>query len=216
MENNATLPLAEPLTLEKKWQQDGITVLRAHASLPQLGGTSRHARRFDRYYALIGRAFLARAEKTLFPRAAKECRDAMERSAPWQVSTASLHYEAAVPTETLLSIILTFRSENEAVIFRRAEVWDSAQMLPIPLSEWFPPHTNLRHRAGKSGVPDSSEARFRFPLSGYLPTERGLCLLGKNGGTCLLPYEETCGPFPPAALSTQGSATKGLPSLSGG
>lgn len=195
MKNRETPIPAEPLTGQKEWQWDGITVLRAQFSLPQLGGTSRRARRFDRYYALIGRTFLARTEKTLFPRAVEECRAAIERSAPWQVSSASLSHRIALQTDDLLSIVLDFCEKGDIPAFRCADVWDTAQMLPRPLSEWFPPHTGLR-RAEKRAVPFPFDAPTRVPLRGYYLTEHGLCL-PKKGSTVFLPFDSARGPFPP-------------------
>ena len=44
------LRLAEALTEEQAWEADGITVLAASVTLPQLTGKSPRAKRFNRYY----------------------------------------------------------------------------------------------------------------------------------------------------------------------
>lgn len=197
MKKRDTPTLAEPLTQEKAWQWNDITVLRAQLSLPQLDGTSRRTRRFNVYYEQVGRSFFARAAQLLLPQAAEECRTAMLRSAPWQVMTVSLSYAITLQTDDLLSIALFFSRNPGDPAFCCADVWDTAQMLPIPLSEWFPPHTNLRRRIAKQLrqiAPRDPPRRFR--PHGYYPTESGLLLSGMAGDRLSLPFDEKRGPFP--------------------
>lgn len=188
--------LAEPLTLEKAWQWNGITVLRAQLSLPQLAETSRRARRFNAYYEQISRSFFARTAQLLLPQAAEGCRTAMLRSAPWQITTVSLSYDITLQTDTLLSIALFFSRQMSDPTFCCADVWDIAQMLPIPLSEWFPPHTSRRRIAKqlRQTVPTDPPRRFR--LHGYYPAESGLLFPDRAGGRLSLPFDEKHGPFP--------------------
>lgn len=188
--------LAEPLTLEKSWQWNGITVLRAQLALPQLALASRRARRFNAYYEQIGRSFFARTAQLLLPKAAEGCRTAMLRSGPWQITTVSLSYDITLQTDTLLSIALFFSMKPSDPAFCCADVWDTEQMLPIPLSEWFPPHTSRRRIAKQLRQTVPSDPPRRFRPHGYYLAENSLLFPARAGEHLSLPFDEKHGPFP--------------------
>lgn len=195
-------PSGEVLAREQSWQWEGITVLTARAEVPQFAGISRREKRFDRYYAQLARTYLARCGQTLFPRAAEECRAAMARSAPWQRMDAALRGTVLAPSDTHMSVTLELCEGcggSLRVVRRFAEVWDLSAMLPVPLAEWFPPHTNvarrLRSRARELAL-DAGPSRCVLRAESYGLTEEGLCILCRNGAQLVLPWDAERGPFP--------------------
>ena len=84
MKEHPRLTLGEDFAQEKSWQWEDITVLTARLTLPQTKGESRREKRFDRYYRALADAYFARCEQKLLPDAAKTCRAAMARSAPYK------------------------------------------------------------------------------------------------------------------------------------
>lgn len=195
---------------ERQWQWDGITVLTARAELPPSLGQSRRARRFERYYAQLAGVFFARCEQTLLPAAAESCRAALERSAPWRRTSALLCCETCPQDGGLLSVTATARvgvEGGEQAMRRWADVWDTEAMLPVPLSEWFPPRASVTRRiracAAAAGERKNAARRALRPQS-YRLAESGLCILCRDGDEILLPWDAERGPFPrPAALRPQ-------------
>lgn len=171
------LQLAQDWEKEKTWELDGITVLRAAVTLPQLGGSSRRARRFNRYYRRLAGAYFVYCEQMLLPYARAQCRAAMETSAPWTHTQAEMHYKLMLQSSGILSLSVDASEHNGPVprlTLRRADTWDTKSMLPIPLSEWFPPHTPYRRRLIRFARETAAEQ-----------TERGLAVYHENCRTLL-------------------------------
>lgn len=151
--------LSPPLVREEAWQWDGVTVLTAHLTLPQLAGTGRKVLRFNRFYRRLGDAFLSRCERVLLPRAADSCRAAMARSAPWQRTEAALSFLVTRQDEDALSLCFDV-CENGAHTARFCAVWDTKTLLPTPRAEWvgddrfftLPADTPLPRSAGKNAA----------------------------------------------------------------
>lgn len=198
-------------TPERQWQWEGITVLTARAALPPAPGQGRRARRFERCYAQLADVFFARCEQTLFPAAVESCRAALERSAPWRRTSALLCCETFPQDGGLLSVTMTVRAGaegSEQPVRRWADVWDTEAMLPVPLSEWFPPHTSVSRRiracADAAAGERKSAARRALRPQSYRLAESGLCILCRGGDEVLLPWDAERGPFPhPAARRPQ-------------
>ncbi len=139
--------LAEALTEERSWEADGVTVLSASVTLPQLAGGGARAKRFNRYYRRFCRAYFAYCAQVLLPDAAASCRAAMETSAPWNIARAELRYTVSLRAGDVLSIVCDARETvcgAPPFLLRRSEVWDLAAGLPMPLEEFFPPRTRCR------------------------------------------------------------------------
>ena len=146
---NEELCLADALETEKVWEEEGVSVLIARICLPQLGGSSRRARRFNRYYRRFCRAYLRYCEQALLPAAAAQCRDALARSALWAPMCVSLRYTVSRCGGGLLSLYTDAREGQgfaRPVTVRRADTWDLTVGLPMPLSEFFPRHCRARRR----------------------------------------------------------------------
>lgn len=134
MKEQPRLTSGEDLTEEKSWQWEGITVLTARLTLPQTGGRSRREQRFDRYYQSLAAAFFARCEQKLLPEAAAACREAMARSAPWQMTAVTLTYSVSAQTED--AVILAFEAKSgESVLRCWEEGWERSAFLPLLRAE---------------------------------------------------------------------------------
>lgn len=143
------LALAAAWEKEKTWELDGITVLRATVTLPQLEGSSHRVRRFNRYYRRLGNAYFVYCEKMLLPYAKAQCKAAWETSAPWIHTQAEMHYTVTLQTGSVVSLYIDAKEHNgpaPRLVLRRADTWDTSCMLPIPLGEWFPPRSPYRRR----------------------------------------------------------------------
>ena len=134
MKEHPRLTPGEDLSEEKSWQWEGITVLTTRLTLPQTGGKSRREQRFDRYYQDLARAFLARCEQKLLPEAAAACREAMARSAPWQMTAVTLTYRMSAQTDDAVIFGLTAR-DGETVLRRWEEGWERSAFLPLLRAE---------------------------------------------------------------------------------
>ncbi len=216
--------LAKALSEERSWEADGITVLTASVTLPQAEGKSARARRFNRCYRRFCRAYLAYCEQFLLPEAAASLRAAREISAPWEAARAVLTWHAALQAGDVLSIVCDARETvcgQAPFLIRRSEVWDMSAGLPMPLAEFFPPHTRckaallrfaraeaLRRVEDGAAYRENWRAALRRALSvqNYYLTESGLCffypfcaLAGERAGivTFTMPYDADNGPFPP-------------------
>ena len=111
-------------------QWEDITVLTACLTLPQTKGESRREKRFDRYYRALADAYFARCEQKLLPDAAKTCRAAMARSAPWQMTAVTLTYRVSAQTED--AVVFTFEvNDGEGVLRRWEEGWECSAFLPL-------------------------------------------------------------------------------------
>ena len=188
-----TLRLAEALKEEQSWESDGITVLTASVELPQLAGKSGRARRFNRYYRGLCRAYLASCGLLLLPAAADSCRAALAVSAPWSVARAELRWRPSLQSDALLSVVCDIRETIHGLppfLLRRSEVWDLRAGLPVPLSECFPEHTRckktllrfareeaLRRMERGALFRENWRAALRRNLNtrSYYLTEEGLC-----------------------------------------
>ena len=215
--------LTEALLEERAWESDGIVVLTAAVELPQLRG--RGAKRFNRYYRRFCRAFFRYCTQTLLPEAAAACRAAMAVSAPWNVARAAIGYTAELFAGTLLSVVCEAREDGaQPLCQRRADIWDLSDCLPVPLEEFFPPHTRckrvLLRRAREESLrrlerdPQALYENWRFPLRRALNPRNvflrqdGLCFFYPAGVIAppsrgivsfSLPYDSEAGPFLPPA-----------------
>ena len=130
MKEHPRLTLGEDFAQEKSWQWEDITVLTARLTLPQTKGESRREKRFDRYYRALADAYFARCEQKLLPDAAKTCRAAMARSAPWQMTAVTLTYRVSAQTED--AVVFTFEvNDGEGVLRRWEEGWECSAFLPL-------------------------------------------------------------------------------------
>lgn len=220
------LRLAEALTEERSWEADGVTVLTASVSLPQLAGADGRARRFNRYYRRFCRAYVAYCRQLLYPEAAAAFRAALSVSAPWEPARATLRFRVAHRAGEVWSIVCdAVETMHGAPTFllRRSEVWDMGAGLPLPPEEFFPPRTRcvramlrfareetLRRVEAGAAYRGNWRALLRRALDtrNYYLTEEGLCffyplcaLAGAKEGivSFTMPYDAEKGPFPPPA-----------------
>ena len=113
----------EDLRQEKTWELDGITVLHASVTLPQLAATTRTARRFDRYYRHLGKAYFAYCEQMLLPWAKAQCKAALDTSAPWTHTSCEMSYRVTLLEENIVSLFIDAKEVNGPVprlMLRRA------------------------------------------------------------------------------------------------
>ena len=216
--------LAEALTEERAWDADGVTVLRASVTLPQLAPGGQRARRFNRYYRRFCRAYFAYCAQVLLPEAAASCRDAMAVSAPWSVARAELTFRVVFRRGALWSVVCDARESvcgQPPFLLRRSDVWDLDAGLPVPPEEFFPPHRRCKRellrfaraellRRAQHGFPcrENWRAMLRRALNlrNCYPAEDGLCFFyppgavaGEKEGivTFTMPYDAENGPFLP-------------------
>lgn len=217
--------LTAPLTEDQTWEAEGIPVLSASVSLPQLEGQSGSARRFNRCSELLRQAFFAYCRQFLLPEAAVSCRTAMDASAPWNAARAELSFRVSLHTGFLLSLVYDERETvhgRAGFAMRSGEVWDLSAGLPVPVSECFPPRTPCRSvllrfareellRRLENGMVlrDNWRLRLRRHMNprGYYLTGEGLCVFCPLGTvapreagfpTFTIPYNAEKGPFLPA------------------
>ena len=218
------LRLAEALTEEQAWEADGITVLAASVTLPQLTGKSPRAKRFNRYYRRFCRAYFTYCKQALLPEAAASCRDAQAVSAPWSVARAELSWRVSYQSGEIMSIVCDARETISGMApfcIRRSEVWDLSAGLPMPLSEFFPAHARCKkallrfareqtQKRIESGAAyrENWRAALRRALNtrNFYLTEDGLCfyyplcaVAGAKEGIVpyTMPYDDARGPFVP-------------------
>ena len=154
MKEHPRLTLGEDFAQEKSWQWEDITVLTARLTLPQTKGESRREKRFDRYYRALADAYFARCEQKLLPDAAKTCRAAMARSAPWQMTAVTLTYRVSAQTED--AVVFTFEvNDGEGVLRRWEEGWECARSCRFLKRNVVP---RLQHK-GASAVLGTRRAR---------------------------------------------------------
>ena len=217
------LCFAEDLRREKSWESDGVTVLHASVTLPQQG--TRRARRFDRYYRHLCRAYFAYCEQMLLPWARARCASAQEKSAPWTRTLCEMSYRVTLRDEKLVSLVVDAKETNGPVprlVLRRADTWDLTAMLPIPMGELFPKRTAYRKRLVAlaretaqeqlaQGAAEYSEnyrtlLRRAFSSRNYYLTDAGLCFFypmyavapsAEGIVTFTAPYDAQRGPFSP-------------------
>lgn len=222
------LRLGEALKEERAWEADGVTVLTASVELPQLAGKSQRAKRFNRYYRRFCRAYFTYCKQLLLPDAADSCRAAMETSAPWNAARAELRWRVSHQSGEVLSVVCDTRETIHSLppfLIRRGEVWDLAMGLPMPLEEFFPPHTRckkillryareetLKRVEGGAPYRENWRVMLRRALDArnfYLQDD-GLCffyplcaLAGAREGivTFTMPYDTQKGPFLPPDAS---------------
>ena len=167
--------LAEALTEEQSWEADGVTVLTASVTLPQLAGKSGCARRFNRYYRRFCRAYLTYCKQILLPEAADSCRAAMAVSAPWSAAHAALSWRVSDRAGDILSVVCDARETIHGLppfLIRRSEVWDLSAGLPMPLDEFFPPRKHckklLRPKAPPITAPPSGPSAMAAMAMGIM------------------------------------------------
>ena len=216
--------LAEALTEEQSWEADGVTVLTASVTLPQLVGKSGCARRFNRYYRRFCRAYLTYCKQILLPEAADSCRAAMAVSAPWSAAHAALSWRVSDRAGDILSVVCDARETIHGLppfLIRRSEVWDLSAGLPMPLDEFFPPRKHckklllrfareetLKRVESGAAYRENWRAALRRALNvrNFYLLEDGLCFFyplcavaGAKEGivTFTMPYDDENGPFLP-------------------
>lgn len=217
--------LGEALTEEQSWESDGVTVLTASVTLPQLAGKGGCVKRFNRYYRRFCRAYFTYCAQALLPEAADSCRSAMAVSAPWTAARAELGYHVSLQRpDGLLSVVCDARETIHGLppfFIRRSEVWDLGMGLPMPLEEFFPPHTHckralLRHARAETPARIALGAAYRenwramlrraLNVRNFYLTDEGLCFFyplcavacAKEGVvTYTMPYDAERGPFLP-------------------
>ena len=228
MEREA-LRLGEALREERSWEADGVTVLTASVTLPQLAGKSIRERRFNRYYRRFCRAYLTYCRLVLLPDAEASFRAALETSAPWCCARATLEHHVTCRTGAVCSVVCDAAETAygaPAFRVRRADVWDLRAGLPLPLCECFPPHTRCRSVLLRFAREETARriergARFRddwrralrrcLNTRSFCLTDAGLCffyplcsIAGAKEGivSYTMPYDERSGPFVPSIART--------------
>ena len=218
----------EDLRQEKAWEENGITVLHAAVTLPQLAAPVRRARRFDRYYRHLGRAYFAYCEQMLLPWAKAQCKAALESSAAWTHTLCEMSYRVTLREDDVISLYIDAKETNGPVprlVLRRADTWDLNAMLPMPMGEFFPKRSAYRKRlialaretaqtqmAQGVAVYDEnyrSLLRRAFSSRNYYLTDAGLCFFypmyavapsAEGIVTFTAPYDAERGPFAPSML----------------
>ena len=218
----------EDLRQEKAWEEDGITVLHATVTLPQLAAGVRRARRFDRYYRYLCRAYFAYCEQLLLPWAMTQYRAALSTSAPWTRMSCEMSYRVTLREENVVSLFVDAKETNGPVprlVLRRADTWDLNAMLPMPMGELFPRRTAYRKRlialAREAARTQTAQGvavydenyrillRRAFSSRNYYLTDAGLCFFypmyavapsAEGIVTFTAPYDAERGPFAPSML----------------
>ena len=222
------LCFGEDLHQEKIWELDGITVLHATVTLPQLAAGVRRIRRFDRYYRHLCRAYFVYCEQMLLPWAKTQCKAALETSAPWTHTHCEMSYRITLREENIVSLVMDARETNGPVprlVLRRADTWDLNAMLPMPMGEFFPKRAAYRkhfialaretaqtHLSQGVAVYDEDYRtllRRAFSPRNYYLTDAGLCFFypmyavapsAEGIVTFTAPYDAERGPFAPSML----------------
>ena len=222
------LCFGEDLRQEKAWEEDGITVLHATVTLPQLAANTRRARRFDRYYRHLCRAYFAYCEQMLLPWAKAQCKAALSTSAAWTHTLCEMSYRVTLREENVVSLFIDAKETNGPaphLVLRRADTWDLSAMLPMPMGEFFPKRAAYRKRlialareAAQTqmaqGVAVYDEAyrillRRAFSSRNYYLTDAGLCFFypmyavapsAEGIVAFTVPYDAERGPFAPSML----------------
>ena len=218
----------EDLRQEKTWELDGITVLHASVTLPQLAADTRRARRFDRYYRHLGRAYFVYCEQMLLPWAKAQCKAALSTSAAWTHTSCEMSYRITLREGDIVSLFIDAKEMNGPVprlVLRRADTWDLNAMLPMPMGEFFPKRAAYRKRLitlareaaqtqMSQGVAVYDEAyrilmRRAFSSRNYYLSDTGLCFFypmyavapsAEGIVTFTAPYDAERGPFAPSML----------------
>lgn len=141
MMNSFSLP---PICTEEPLCIDGIPLFTLSHQLPQL---SREGR-FNRYYSACRSAFLRTCREDLAPALQSAYRRSLESAAPlpqWQGRlTAAVTYRQGPLLSLCTDALITGPEERWHI--RRGDTWDLRRQLPLPLSLFFPPGTNLHRR----------------------------------------------------------------------
>ena len=222
------LCFGEDLRQEKVWEEDGVTVLCANVTLPQLAAGIRRARRFDRYYRYLCRAYFAYCEQMLLPWARVQYKAALAVSAPWTHTSCEMSYRVTLREESVVSLYIDARETNGPVprlVLRRAHTWDLSAMLPMPMGEFFPKRAAYRKRlvtlARETAQTQTAQGvavydenyrlllRRAFSSRSYYLTDAGLCFFypmyavapsAEGVVTFTMPYDLEHGPFAPSML----------------
>lgn len=232
--------LAAPHTEEKTWDAEGIPVLKVSVALPRLDGSDRRTQRINRYSVRFEKVYLAYCRQILLPEAAESCRAAMETSAPWSMARAELNGCVSFLSGALLSLVYDARESVHGLAgfqFRRSMVWDLSSGLPVPISEFFPPHTRCRSillRFAREQIPRRIEngelwrtdwrmqLRRTLSLQNYYLSEGGLCFFFPLGSLAphragipsfTIPYDAEKGPFAPTPARDTGTGRTPLEQL---
>ena len=140
----------EPFTAEQEWTVEGIPVLQATVTLPNpTDAKNPLSRRIRRYYRLQCLSYLRYCENCLFPIAAEAYREALAVSAPLPLFRAELTYRVTFNESGLWSLYTQSREislPGQALLRRWGDTWDLAEGFPLPLSAFFPSHSNWRRQ----------------------------------------------------------------------
>ena len=217
------LCFGENLRWEKAWDVDGIPVLHASVTLPQLALPTRRARRFDRYYKHLCKAYFAYCEQILLPWAIAQCKVALDTSAPWTHTRCEMSYRITLHEGNIVSLVVDAKETNSPVprlVLRRADTWDLNAMLPMPMSEFFPKRAAYRKRLialaretaqsqmaqGVAAYDENHRTLLRraFSSRNYYLSDAGLCFFYPMYAvapsiegivTFTVPYDAERGPF---------------------
>lgn len=145
----------QPFTAEREWTVDGIPVLSAVVSVPQpIPVSDRLSRRIFRYYQAQCRAYLKYCQRDLFPQARSAYQAALAISAPFPLFRAELTYQITFQDTHFLSLYTqSTESDGERVWrLRRGDTWDLAGGYPVPLSDFFPPHSPWKRQIAEQAA----------------------------------------------------------------
>lgn len=133
----------QPFTDEREWTVDDIPVLTAAVSVPQaVSGSQSVTRRIQKYYRAQSQAYFRYCETWLLPPARAEYHSALAASAPLPHFRAELTYRITYQQASLLSLYTqSLETTTQRFLSRRGDTWDLSTGYPIPLSDFFPPHS---------------------------------------------------------------------------
>lgn len=180
---------SEPFGAEREWMVEGIPILRAEITLPQVDANGR----FNRFYRLQARSYLRYCENMLLPLAASELRSALETSAPLPSITAYLDFQITCQDDRFLSLYTQSRESGlpgPSLLTRRGDTWDRTADTMVPLEDFFPRRERKQLLAAASAAIQRQEAaglaRYRedwrrqlrrcFNPRNYYLTERALTI----------------------------------------
>ena len=137
----------ETFSAQREWTVDGIPVLQADISLPcPTAPAGRIQRRIERFYQLQSRSYLRYCENWLAPKAAADCRQALQTSAPLPQYTARLTYHITCNENGIWSLHTDSHEfiGGKPLVLRRGDTWDLHTGYPLPITSFFPHHALVR------------------------------------------------------------------------
>ena len=164
----------QPTEAERVWDAEGVSILRARASLPQPTAPSRRWRKIRAFYRLQNRAFFRYCQAELRPFAEAEYRTARENGVPLPDFRAELTFQETYRAGRWWSLY-TELWENAApgVPTRRrwGDTWDLTTGYPAPLSDFFPPRSHWKRKLLALAA-EEIERREKRGISVYRPDWR--------------------------------------------